>query len=66
MHIIGDISEDTFVGWTGPHAWTVNIMERYHSMTELNENEVDDLIGLLKEARQKMLEEKKAYQEKTT
>ena len=64
MHMIGNISEDTFVGWTGPHVWTVNIKERYHPMTELNEDEVETFIELLREAKKEMLEAKEAYNKK--
>lgn len=61
---IGNISEDTFVGWEGPTAWTVNIVERYHSETELDENDVDRLIELLKKAKEEMLKAKTAYYKK--
>jgi len=56
--VVGNISEDTFVGWTGAAAWTVNIWERYHGFTELNEDEVDRLIGMLKQAKSEMISSK--------
>lgn len=62
--IVGDISEDTFVGWNGPTAWTVRILERYHAETELDEEDVDQLIILLLKAKREMLEEKKEYERK--
>lgn len=64
MNEIGNLHEDTFVGWTGPTAWTVNIIERYHSETELDEDDVDALIELLQKAKKEMLKAKEEYQEK--
>ncbi len=52
--IIGDIGEDTYVGVTFANAWTINIVERYHKFTELNIDEVEKFIKLLRKAKKEL------------
>lgn len=61
--IIGDIGEDTYVGVTFATAWTINIQERYHKFTELEVDEVERFIKLLRKAKKeviKMFKQKQA------
>lgn len=55
---IGNIGEDTFVGVNFAHAWTVCIYERFHRFSELDIDEVDKFIELLKKAKSVLLKEK--------
>lgn len=60
---IGNIGEDTFVGVNFAHAWNICIFERFHKFSELDIDEVDKFIDLLKEAKEVLIEEKKKSSE---
>lgn len=60
--IIGNIGEDTFVGVTFANAWTINIEERYHRFTELDIDEVEKFIKLLRKAKKEVIKRKKKYE----
>ncbi len=55
---IGNIGEDTFVGVTFAHAWVINIKERYHSETELEPEEIEKFIKLLRKAKKEVIKKK--------
>jgi len=57
--VIGNIGEDTYVGVTFAHAWTINIKERYHSFTELDVDEVEEFIKLLRKAKEEVIKKQK-------
>lgn len=58
---IGNLSGDTFVGVNFAYSWTVGIWERYHETTELTPAGVDELIRLLKKAKNVLEREQKKY-----
>ncbi len=52
--IIGNIGEDTYVGITFANAWTINIEERFHKFSELEIDEVEKFIKLLRKAKKEL------------
>lgn len=57
--VIGNIGEDTYVGVTFVHAWTINIRERYHPETELEVDEVEKFIKMLRKAKKEIIKKQK-------
>jgi malate/lactate dehydrogenase len=57
--VIGNIGEDTYVGVTFANAWTINIQERYHKFSELDVDEVEKFIKMLRKAKKEVIKKQK-------